>query len=50
MTLKSDSKFEEKLSCHFKIDMIKLMNFHSSTGKPENLNFDGLLAEFLLDH
>ena len=27
MTMKIDAKFEEKLTCHFKIDMRNLMNF-----------------------
>ena len=33
MTLKDDAKFEEELTCHFKIDMRNLMNFDSSTQK-----------------
>ena len=31
MTLKNDAKFEEELTCHFKIDMRNLMNLDSST-------------------
>ena len=31
MTMKNDEKFEEKLTCHFKIDMSNLMNFDPST-------------------
>ena len=30
MTLKNDEKFEEKLTCHFKIDIRNLMNFENS--------------------
>ena len=30
MTMKNDAKFEEKLSCQFKIDMSKLTNFEHS--------------------
>ena len=31
MTMKNDAKFEEELTCQFKIDMSNLMNFESST-------------------
>ena len=31
MTMKNDAKFEEKLTCHFKIDMRNLMNFDTRT-------------------
>ena len=31
MTLKNNSKFEEELTCQFKIDMSNLTNFDSST-------------------
>ena len=31
MTLNSDAKFEEKLTCGFKNDMRNLVNFHQST-------------------
>ena len=37
MTLKSDAKFKEKLTCGFKYDMRNLMNFHPTTQKSENL-------------
>ena len=30
MTMKNDAKFEEKLTCQFKIDMSKLTNFEHS--------------------
>ena len=33
MTLESDTKFEEELSCSFKIDIRNLTNFDSSTRK-----------------
>ena len=43
MTLKSDTKFEEKLSLGFKNAMRNLVNFNVSSGKSENLHFDVLL-------
>ena len=43
MTLKKDPNFEEKLTFCSKNDMRKLVNFNSSSGKSENLHFDGLL-------
>ena len=43
MTLKSDAKFEEKLTLGSKNDMKNLMNFNASSGKSENLHFDVLL-------
>ena len=36
MTLKSDVKFEEKLTCRFKNDMRFMANFHQSTWKSQN--------------
>ena len=33
MTLKSDTKFKEKLTCGFKYDMRNLVNFYPSTQK-----------------
>ena len=36
MTMKSDSKYKEKLNCDFKSDMRNLMNFHPTTQKSEN--------------
>ena len=33
MKMKNDTKFEEKLTCQFKIDMKNLTNFDSSTKK-----------------
>ena len=40
MTLKSDEKFKEELTCSFKYDIRNLVNFNASSGKSENLNFD----------
>ena len=42
MTLKSDAKFEEKLTLGSKNDMRNLVNFNVSCGKSENLQFDVL--------
>ena len=36
MTLKSDAKFEEKLTLGFKNDMKNLVNFHPTTQKSKN--------------
>ena len=36
MTLKSDAKFEEQLTCGLKNDMRNLVNFYQSTQKPQN--------------
>ena len=40
MTLKGDAKFKGKLTHRLKND---IRNFHASSRKYENLNFDGLL-------
>ena len=42
MTLKSDAKFEKKLTCSLENDMRNLANFHQSTGKCPNWDFDGI--------
>ena len=42
MTLKSDMKFEEKLTCGLENDMRNLANFHQNTQKSQNWNFDGV--------
>ena len=42
MKLKSDAKFEEKLTLGSKNDMRNLVNFKTSSGKSENLHFDVL--------
>ena len=36
MTMKNDAKFEEELTCCFKIDMSNLTNFDLSTQKYQN--------------
>ena len=43
MTLKSDTKLEEKLTLVSKNDMGNFVNFNMSSGKSENLHFDVLL-------
>ena len=40
MTLKSDAKFEEKLTCSLKYDMKNLAKFHHSIQKCQNWDFD----------
>ena len=35
MTMENDTKFEEKLTCRFKIDMRNLMNFDPGTRKSQ---------------
>ena len=42
MKLKSEAKFEEKLTCGSKNDIRNLVNFNVSSGKSENVNFDVL--------
>ena len=41
MTLNSDAKFKEKLTCSFKYDMRKFVNFHPTTQKSENFTSMG---------
>ena len=41
MTLKSGAKFEEKLTCGLENDLRNMANFHHSTLKSENWDFDG---------
>ena len=43
MILNSDLKFLEKLTFFLKSNMSNLVNFNGSSGKSENLSFDGLL-------
>ena len=43
MPLNIDAKFEGKLTFAFKNDMKNLGNFHQSTWKSQNLDFDGIL-------
>ena len=35
MAMKNDAKFEEELTCHFKIDMRNLTNFELRTRKSQ---------------
>ena len=44
MTRKSGAKFEGKLTCGLENDMRNLGNFHQSTGKCQNWDFDGILS------
>ena len=41
MTLRSDAKFEEKLTLGSRNDMRNLVNINVSSGKSENVHFDG---------
>ena len=41
MTLKSDAKFKEKLTCGFKYDLKNLVNFRPTTQKSENFSLMG---------
>ena len=43
MTLRSDAKFKEKLTCGFKYGMRILVNFHPTIQKSRNLHFDVLV-------
>ena len=43
MTLKNDAKFEEKLTCCLENDMRNFANFHQSTQKCQNWNFNKIL-------
>ena len=43
MTLKSDAKFEEKLTCGLENNMRNLANFYQRTWKCQNWDFDGIL-------
>ena len=43
MTLKSDAKFDEKLTLDSKNDIMNLVDFNASSGNSENLHFDVLL-------
>ena len=38
MTVKNDAKFEEELTCGFKIGMGNLINFDPSTGKSKKFS------------
>ena len=43
MTMKNGAKFEEELTCRFKMDMRKLTNFDPSTWKSQIFDFDVFL-------
>ena len=43
MTMKSDAKFEEKLTCDLENDMRNMVNFHHSNWKSQNWHIDGIL-------
>ena len=43
MVLNIDAKFDGKLTCAFKNDTRDLENFHHSTQKAQNWDFDGVL-------
>ena len=45
MTLKSDAKFKEKLTCSFKYDMRNLVNFHPTTEKVQKFHFGLFLSK-----
>ena len=47
MTLESDAKFEEKLTCDLKNGVGNLANFHQSSGKFQNWDFDGIFLSKL---
>ena len=38
MTIKNDAKFEEELTCRFKIDMTNLTNFDASISKSQKFS------------
>ena len=43
MTMKNEAKFDEELTCQFKIDVRNLTNFNPSNQKSQKLDFNGLL-------
>ena len=45
MTMKNDAKFEEELTCRYKIDMRNLTNFDPSTQNLKNVHFNWLLLK-----
>ena len=44
VTLKSDAKFAEKPTCCLEDDMKNLADFHQSTRKSQNWDFDEFLS------
>ena len=49
MKLKSDAKFEKKLTCVLENDMRSLKNFHQNTRNSQNQDFDGIVLS-KVDH
>ena len=45
MTMTNDTKFDEELTCQFKIDLTNLTNFDSSTRNLKNLHFRLILTK-----
>ena len=43
VTLESDAKFEEQLTCGLENNMRNLAKFHQGTCKSQNGDFDGIL-------
>ena len=43
MKMKNNAKFEEELTCQFKIDMKNFTNFDGALESLKNLHFNGLL-------
>ena len=43
MTLKNDVKFEEKMTCGLENGMRNVANFHQSTRKCQNWDFNGII-------
>ena len=43
MRMKNDAKFEEQLTCQFKIDLSNLMNLSRALKNLQSLNFNELL-------
>ena len=43
ITMKNDTKFEDELTCHFKVDMRNLTNFDWSTESLKKCHFNVLL-------
>ena len=39
MAMKNDTKFEEELTCHFKVDMRNLKNFDPNIWKSQKCSF-----------
>ena len=45
MTMKNDTKIEEKLTCYFKIDMRNLTNLTQALESLQNLHFKWALSD-----